>query len=321
MTLENDIINRLYDEVLIFCKKEGLVDQLQKSLVVPEGDRFSNREIDNTGLDVLDAVHCLVDKKRTIMLLAAVYEQTTKGNVVIEAGLGTGILSFMANLRGAKVYGFEINPSVYELANKIKKHLIEKRIITNDIEFIKADARNIKLEVKADIIISENIYTGMFFEKQIDIVSGLLPYLKKKGHLIPCGMKSSFLLSYIDFPKRIASKKFHVLSEINVQPKYLTDQIIYDLLSFAGVKKSGVQFKKEIKLNRNGEINSILVCSDVSLPSGKVIDRFDTEFMNNDVVFFLGNPFFVKKGDRVNVEICYLYGSNPEEAYISVKKL
>lgn len=321
MEKQIEIVDRLYEEVVSFCASQGLLEELNKSLIVPEGDRFSSREISSVGLDILDAVHCLVDKGRTIPLLYSVYNSVKPGDIVIEAGVGTGILSFAAELKGAVVYGFEINDSIYQMSSRIRMHLVDKGLIVGSTKIVMGDARNIDLNIKADVLISENLYTGMFFEKQIDIVNALLPFLKKKGKIIPSGMETSLFLCSIDGGGVVQKNKFRVLSETGKTPKYLSIGYMIDKILFSDTTVQGVSYYGDIDINSDGLLNSILVCSDVLLPDGNTISRFDTEFMNNDIIFLLKDVFEVKKGDKIRLAVNYMYGSNPEDISIDIRML
>ncbi len=319
--MRNNTINIIYGEILKFCKRKGLVKKLDNSMNVSEEKRFSSLSIDKRGLDILDAVHCVTDKNRTLMFLDEINKLVKKGDTVIEAGLGTGVLSFMASIKASKVYAFEINNSIYELSNEIKKQLIKKRIIKDNLFFTKGDIRKIRLSLKADIIISENIYTGMFFEKQIDIVRFLKKSLKHDGQFIPSGLKSSFFLCNINCGEKLKKNKLYVVSEMKYNPTYLSSRYTYDNIFFKNVSNLGVKSKTDLTIDRTGEINSLLICSDVLLPTGKYISRFDTKFMNNDILISIPNSIKVEKGDKIRVSLSYLYGSNPSDAKILIKKL
>lgn len=316
MATKNSEIAFIYNKVINYCKNYGFLKELNKSLKLSESDRFNSKDIDKSGLDVSDVVHCLVDKNRTILLMKEVYKMSKKNNIIIEAGIGTGILSIVASLKSSYVYGYEINKNVFNLANCIKDYLISKKIAENNIRFVLGDARNIKFKNKADIVISENLYTGMFFEKQIDIVKMIRRNLKQEGIFIPSGIKSSFTLSEIISNNN--KRKLYVVSENSINFVKLSDDFVYDDISFKKIKRKGVIFNKKIVVKSSGIINSLLISSEVLLPSGSIIGRYDTEFMNNDIVVSIERPLRVKAGDIVFVSIKYKYGSIPENAKLTV---
>ena len=78
------------------------------------------------GLETVDAVHCVLDKNRTFAFLEAIERSVKPGEVVVEAGLGTGILAVMAATLGAEVYGIEINKDTLGLARRALQGVYKK---------------------------------------------------------------------------------------------------------------------------------------------------------------------------------------------------
>ncbi len=72
---------QLYSEVLFFCKKNGYLQKLNASLKLSEQERFSNRKILKTGLDILDAVHCVIDENRTNIFLKEIKKYSKNKNL------------------------------------------------------------------------------------------------------------------------------------------------------------------------------------------------------------------------------------------------
>lgn len=318
MKLRNKTIDAIYNEVLVFCKDRGFLKELSKSLEVSESERFGNKNIDQYGLDIMDVIHCLVDKNRTILLINEILRISKKGDVVLEAGIGTGILSIAGSIKSKVVYGYEINKSVYILANQIRDHLTKKGLIKDNIFYNLVDAKKANFRNKVDIIISENLYTGMFFEKQIQIVRNLQKSLKKSGVFVPSGIKSSFVLSEATSHESGGINRLYIVSEDKVSYLKLSDEVVYDDIQFKTIKSNSLVFNKKVLIKKEGIINSILINSEVLLPSGSVIGRNDTEFMNNDIIIMIRKSLKVIKGDIVMVSIKYVYGSDPGDARIVI---
>lgn len=313
----------IYRKVLKYCNDYGLIRKLEDSFSFPEEKLFNKLNISEKGLDILDAVHCVYDKKRTLFFLRELDSVLEDDHVVMEAGIGTGVLSFFASTKSSQVYGFEINPSIYNLAQKIKNHLLDKKILLSEPNFLLKDATKYKTLKSVDVLISENIYTGMFFEKQVQIVNNLLPFLKDDGLVIPHKLESFFILSETILPKNVKNKDVFIPSKerkIRFRTKTLSNPKSYDLLNFKN--KSPLSVKKEmfIMASRDGEINSLIIYNEVIMPSGLVIKRDDTTFLNNDMIIAVQPSLKVKNGDIINVSISYKYGSNPKDAKIYIKK-
>ena len=314
----------IYAEVLRFCERSGLIDQLKQSLAVPERERFNQLNISEDGLGVLDAVHCVYDKKRSLILLNEL-ERLEAGKVAIEAGIGTGILSFLLAAKGIEVHGIELNPEVLDLASNIKEYLASKKIIREEnIHFLLGDATTFVLSFTADILVSENLYTGMFYEKQVPIMNHLLAYLGPRGTCVPSGLRSYLSLAETLFPHTPGVSELFVPGNeggFEMTSKNLSEAMEYDSIDFTRTVSGKVDRVATLIATSAGNINSLLIGSEVLLPSGKVIGREDTVFLNNDIYLALERPVRVKAGDRVSVQVCYDYGSRPDQGLFQVTRL
>ncbi len=321
----NPLIDTIYNEVFAFCEDAGLIEKLKESFKIPEAERYAELNISQGGLDILDAVHCVYDKSRSYIFLHEIDKIIKGGEIVIEAGIGTGLLSFFAAAKDARVYGIELNPAILELANNIKQHLADKKLINpENVQFIIGDATKYIPPEKSDLIISENIYTGMFHEKQVQIMNHLVQFLKEGGKVIPCSLQSFLLLNYSPFPHQPKHLEEFVPSDeegLIIPAKPLSTEIEYSDLDF--------HFKNEVSINKtvtipitiDGELNSVLVYSLVPMESGHVIGRFDTTFLNGDMVIAIQPVISVKTGDKIQVHIAYEYGMQPDNITLEIKKI
>lgn len=315
----------IYQEIMTFCRKHGLIDELEKSFLISESDRFNQSNISRFGLDILDAVHCIYDTKRTNFFIDEIYKKVSKGNVVLEAGIGTGILSFYAASLGAKVYGCEINPDVFKLAQEIKNHLEKKKFIPNSsVEFFLHDAITFIPPNNMDVIVSENIYTGMFFEYQVQIMNNLIKYLNTNGTCIPKKIRSIVSFSQVSFPNNPHNKELFVTSperNIKISHRILSSPYEYDEIDFTN--KSNIFINKTIPIliESGGLLNSLMIYSEVIMPSEKVIKKDDTTFLNSEIFIAINPKIEVQKGDYIELNIQYRYGNKPQDALINIKKL
>lgn len=312
------ISKKIYSEVYAFCEGKGLFERLKQSLRETASEKqYAQKNIEKSGLDVLDAVHCVLDKERSIVFLEEIDKNIEGGETVLEAGLGTGILSFMAAAKGANVYGVEFNPEVLELANEIKAHFIKKGIVKKEkVNFFLGDAMKYEPPEKVDVIISENIYTGMFHEKQVQIMNHLIKFLKEDGKVIPSGLRSFLFLNQAEFPHKPKNKEEFWMS--GKTP--LSSEVEYSNLDFTERVDPLLDKNFTILVNAEGELNSLLIYSTVQMPSGQEIKRHQTIFLNDDVTIALQPPISVEKGEGIKLHLSYTYGSKPEDATIEVKK-
>lgn len=133
------------------------------------------------------------------------YEAITKivkeGDIVVDLGTGTGILSFFASSKASKVHAIE-HSEIIETAKKVAEY----NNITN-VEFHHCNSRKFKMDGKADIIIHEQIGNYVFEENMIEALLDLRRRILKKGGRIipnkfdvfiePIEMKPEFHRSYM----------------------------------------------------------------------------------------------------------------------------
>lgn len=314
----------IYNHVFEFCVRLGLIDRLRDSLKISEEASYAQKDIPKDGLDVLDAVHCLYDKRRTIFFLKEIEKCVRPGYFVIEAGVGTGILSLFAGLRGAEVVGYEINKATLQLAEQVKQYLIEKYDRALPVLFELADATKVVSQRLADVIISENIYTGMFFEQQVQIANNLIALKKQQTVFIPQTLRSYIILCDGKSLRNNSAQQLLVHSqerEAKFPVTFLSDSILYDAVDLT--KSNGDQFSYSgsIVIKTPGQINGLLIYSEVAMPSGKIIGREDTTFLNSDIIITIKQPVDVRPGELVSVRISYRYGTDPKQAKINLEKM
>lgn len=128
----------------------------------------------------------LSDRYRTNTFKRAIFETVKPGDVVLDLGAGTGILSFFACMAGAKrVYAVEVD-SVIEIA----KELARENNLKDKITFINNVSTDISLSEKVDVIISEILGSFGLEEDIIDYMADARKrFLKKSGVLIPSSIQ------------------------------------------------------------------------------------------------------------------------------------
>ncbi|MBF0446436.1 MAG: 50S ribosomal protein L11 methyltransferase, partial [Magnetococcales bacterium] len=116
----------------------------------------------------------------------AINSTVKPGDVVVDLGCGTGILSFLALKAGAKkVYAIEKSDAI-ELAKAIAQH----NGFTDSIEFINENSKDVTLPQKADILLSETLGSFGLDENTLDFtIDARDRFLKEDARLIPQGLE------------------------------------------------------------------------------------------------------------------------------------
>jgi type I protein arginine methyltransferase len=140
----------------------------------------SNKELAQLGYE--HYYHMLNDKLRMDAYHKAINKQVKPGDIVVDLGSGTGLLSIWAIKAGAaKVYAIE-KTSAIELAREIAwvNNCLDK------IEFIKENSMQVDLPEKADVLISETLGSFAIDENTLEFTNDARQrFLKKDAILIP----------------------------------------------------------------------------------------------------------------------------------------
>lgn len=124
----------------------------------------------------------LSDPLRTPLLLKAVQKTVKRGDVVLDLGCGTGILSFAAASAGAKkVYACDVDEAIHFARAEAKKLSLADRI-----RFHRGLSFDLKIPEPVDVIIAETV-GGLGLDENIvpSVYDARKRFLKKGGKIIP----------------------------------------------------------------------------------------------------------------------------------------
>jgi|GEM_PF-613938 len=275
------------------------------------------------GLQTVDAERCLFDKKRTELFKNAIESvvhsgdtvleaNVSPGDVVVEAGAGTGILALIAAVKGAKkVYAVEINPNTVRVCNQFIKFCG----FEGTIEVIHGDATTFVPPEKVDVIMSENMYTGLLEEPQQQIMNNLLQHLKSGGRVVPKKLES--FIELVEAPDEQAKSK--VRRELSDAINIVSDPEKYDDVSFEKQEPLDLDTRVTIKANKDATINAVNISSLIYLTDDIRIKRDECDFLGNDEVIYLNEPVTVEQGKQYSIHIRYNGGDKSKDALIEVE--
>ncbi|MFB3777462.1 MAG: 50S ribosomal protein L11 methyltransferase [Bryobacteraceae bacterium] len=127
-------------------------------------------------------ISMLNDQARTSGFLAAIKETVKPGDVVVDAGTGTGVLAIAAARAGARrVYAIE-STSIGQVA----KVMFEANGLADRITLLEGRSTHVKLPEKADVLISETIGSSPLREQVLEtFLDARLRYLKPDARYVP----------------------------------------------------------------------------------------------------------------------------------------
>jgi len=290
------------------------------------------------------------DKWRMEAYTDAIKKTVNNKTVVLDLGAGTGIFSFIASKLGAKkVYAIEPNSSInvgIQTANSNGN--IDK------IEFIKKPSKDVILNNKVDLIISDLRGILPLFGKNIEtIIDARKRFLKPNGILIP--QSDHIFAGIINTPgiygnlvdkwdKNIYKINFHEGKRICLNDFYqysdkkfnlLSERRIWQIIDYRKVRKSNFSNNIRLKTVNNGTAHGILVWFDSILVSGvKLLNNPDVKGSKlygraffpflKPVKCNIGDKFVIElsanfvNGDyiwRWNTKYYKKYSKNPAESF------
>lgn len=165
--------------------KERLLDlpsTLRDSLEQSERGQRLVYQVRNRRLfaDLYQHDRMLADSARVEAYWEALRKHVGPGDVVLDLGSGTGVLSFFAARQGAQVHGIEHSPLVDAARAVAADNGIE------NVEFHRVHSSRFELPVKADAIVHEQIGDALFDERMVENIAELRDrFLKPGGRVLP----------------------------------------------------------------------------------------------------------------------------------------
>jgi predicted RNA methylase len=258
---------------------------------------------------------CLKDKKRTKAFRRAICCVVKKGDVVIDVGAGSGILSFFAAEAGAeKVYSVEIDHLLAEALRKsIKVNNLQNKISVVEIDILKA-----KLPKDVDVVISELIDTALIDEMQVPALNKLKKrqIITKKTKVIPGCYKTMLQLVYADndyYGYYVASPKhewpFYSCKNtgwVKTRIKVVSELVEIFSADFNSNHQVVEKVEKivEFKLNKK-KANAIKISGLITLAPGIFLGP--TNALNGDKIIPID---LIENIDKVRLKISYKMGKS-----------
>lgn len=251
---------------------------------------------------------CLLDEKRTKAFEAAIRNKVNKGDIVMDAGTGSGIMALFAARTGAqKVYAVEVDPEVVLLA----KNSFRSNREGENISLIQSDLTKLEFDKPVDVLIMELLDTGLINELQAQAINSLRDkgVINDKTKLIPERADCAVQLIEYDFsfygftmPMIVQARNHGTLSHIKNK---LSRTVVYKEIDFNKKVDTKVAAELVVPIQKEGLLNSVLLRTKIILD--KNIYLWETTDMNMPVIMPI-TPLNVAKGDNVLVKISYEMG-------------
>lgn len=262
----------------------------------------------------------LVDNVRTGSYEQAISRTVKTGDVVVDLGCGSGILSFLACRAGAKhVYAIE-SEDVIEMAKLVagKNGLQDRVTFFNDVSF------NVTLPEPADVIVTETMGTFGFEEGLLGSLTDARDrFLKPSGTLIPHHVElflvpvelPQFYEHVIDFwITGCQGLDFSPIRELTVnnfhpiklhEGTFLGNPTRIQPIRFGETKDKEIDSKVSFYATRRGRLHGLAGWFNADLVPGMNLSNGPNARASHwGVAFFpISQPVQVDKGNRIAVAV------------------
>jgi predicted RNA methylase len=257
---------------------------------------------------------CLFDERRVEHFRRAILDTVRPGDIVVDAGSGTGLLGMFAAVAGAaRVYCVEISPGyIGVIEENARRNGLDDRIVV-----IHADATTVVLPEDVDVIVCEVLSAGLFYEPQLQIIENLRAFLRSGGSIIPSSVEN-----YVDLVR--AQDTLYGL-KFDYEPRWkilddvaLTNTAKYLHTDFYVGHPSGITADVPLYGEQPGAANAIRISYNLHL-TDTIQSNEPTDFMLNPQIIFLPEPLSVSQGQAFTVELTYEAGCNPRACEVVVE--
>jgi predicted RNA methylase len=256
---------------------------------------------------------CLYDTERTKQWKQAIEDIVKPGDVVVDAGAGTGILGVFAALDYAKkVYSVELQSRFCKLI----ENLAIKNGVSDKITVIHADATRLELPEQPDVVICELLCTGQFFEPQVQVINHLRQYFKPTTMVIPRKIES--FIQLLDAHEILYGVRIDTDSRSLLMPddEPVSSKVKYDEIDLTKHAKTAIDTVVKVKARKTRIADAVVITGQAALSEDIVTEK--TKFLYNPEVIYLKKPIHLIKDRFYDIHISYAYGSDTLDAVIEV---
>jgi len=278
---------------------------------------LNEREIESCYLGQFIPVHyhhnMLMDQNRMHGFKAAINYAVKPGAKVLELGGGTGVLSWFAAARAAKVYCVEFNPDMVVAARK----MLGMNPNGHKVEVVHADAFEYLPPEPVDVVICEMIHVAMLREKQVEVMESFKRrYLARFGGPLPIFLPEAAIMAVqplqqdYDFEGFYAPivqfQETHVTRPGTVE---LAAPAVYSILDFSQPVDSTIAWEGTFQIEKAGIVHAMRFITKNILAVVQE-ENSTIDWLNHYMSLPLTKPVRVQVGDQLQVSFQYRAGGS-----------
>lgn len=278
---------------------------------------LNEREIESCYLGQFIPVHyhhnMLMDQNRMHGFKSAIDYAVKPGAKVLELGGGTGVLSWFAAAKAAKVYCVEFNPDMVREARK----MLALNPNGEKVEVIHADAFEYLPPEPVDVVICEMIHVAMLREKQVEVIESFKRrYLERFGGPLPVFLPEAVIMAVQPLQQEYDFEGFYapIVQFQETQVVYpgtveLSQPAVYGIIDFNQSNELTYAWQGKFVIERTGEINAMRFITKNVL--AVVQERSSTiDWLNHYMTLPLATPVKAREGDVLEVSFQYRAGGS-----------
>jgi predicted RNA methylase len=210
---------------------------------------------------------CLADEQRTVAFKAAIEAAVKPGQVVLDVGTGSGIMSMFAAKSGARrVYAVEVG----KYLSKVSKQIFQESDFADKIVPLQIEARELELSMieKPDVVVCEQVTTGLIGEPQGPVINAL----KRSGIvdsatvIIPAAIATSISLVQADFNFYGVELKFPIFVDYftkSFDKRYQarSAEKAAHAVTFSEDFSENVMIEETVEVSQAGRVNGVMLTS------------------------------------------------------------
>ncbi|SHG76866.1 methyltransferase domain-containing protein [Massilia sp. CF038] len=287
---------------------------------------LNEREIESCYLGQFIPVHyhhnMLMDQNRMHGFKSAINYAVKPGAKVLELGGGTGVLSWFAAGRAAKVYCVEFNPDMVKAARK----MLSMNPNGHKVEVVHADAFEYLPPEPVDVVICEMIHVAMLREKQVEVMESFKRrYLARFGGPLPVFLPEAVIMAAqplqqdYDFEGFYAPiVQFQETSTAKPGTVELAAPAVYSILDFSQPTDSAIAWQGQFAIEKAGIVNAMRFITKNIL--AVVPEENSTiDWLNHYMSVPMSQPIQVKPGDVLQVSFQYRAGGSIPSLEASIR--
>ncbi|HUQ68128.1 MAG TPA: methyltransferase domain-containing protein [Planctomycetaceae bacterium] len=232
------------------------------------------------------------------------------GSRVLELGGGTGVLSFFAAQRAAKVWSVERNPALVRAA----RSFLANNPGGDRVEVVQADAMTYLPPEPVDVVICEMLHVAMIREKQLDVLRTFKErYVRAFGPRLPAFIPDASVLGVqlveqdFCFSGYTAPVPLFKPPGPHPETQWLSEPQIYSTISYDAAIPADFDWEGCMTVQRDGTLNALSFLTN-NLLALVLREHRAVQWPMNQLILPLPNPIAVRTNDTVTVRFAYRAG-------------